>query len=444
MLPLETADSVAEYHVNPIALGADLDCRELTSTPSSATYDFSLSPDTTFANFSTTHHLLDGSTRRCVSSVTLTQNTTCGYSMAIYGDPRGKRAGEFALGMQGNDEIIDNNDFCKMQMVRGWIRSDITLENRPQDTNNIATNSSQFLNATSADIRTFFISCSARMKSAPFNVTMSSSGAVLSATQLQAPNYDQSFAAFQPIISRTIGLFSGAIPILYHNDTFAMDWMNYLIKELTDSTDLLDATKPLPTYNTTAPFVSEVFSRIFAIQMSLQAPSILAPAASDASVARVPAQILSTESRVFISPVFFAISLGILCIDLAVAVTFYLHRPSPFLPRLPNSIASQIAYFAGSHIMDDVKNAGGDLQELDKQGYRYAYGTYLGKDGWAHVGIGWAPYVTSLDADKSGSVRWWKNRLRKRNGQPHGQIVQPPKHAGHVDRVLRDPPLPPL
>jgi hypothetical protein len=43
---------------------------------------------------------------------------------------------------------------------------------------------------------------------------------------------------------------------------------------------------------------------------------------------------------------------------------------------MPVNIASQIAFFAGSHMMDDVQNTGGDL---DRKGYRYGYGRYVGK-----------------------------------------------------------------
>jgi hypothetical protein len=46
---------------------------------------------------------------------------------------------------------------------------------------------------------------------------------------------------------------------------------------------------------------------------------------------------------------------------------------------MPVNIASQIAFFTGSHMMDDVQNAGGDLQDLDRKGYRYGYSRYVGK-----------------------------------------------------------------
>jgi len=78
------------------------------------------------------------------------------------------------------------------------------------------------------------------------------------------------------------------------------------------------------------------------------------------------------------SPSFY-LPLTILIVDSIMAIIFYWHIPRPFLPRMPVSIASQIAFFARSHMMDDVQNASGDLQDLDRKGYRYGYGRYVGK-----------------------------------------------------------------
>jgi hypothetical protein len=47
----------------------------------------------------------------------------------------------------------------------------------------------------------------------------------------------------------------------------------------------------------------------------------------------------------------FYISMAILTLDLIVAVLFYSQARTSFLPRLPTSIASEIAYFASSHVI---------------------------------------------------------------------------------------------
>jgi hypothetical protein len=72
----------------------------------------------------------------------------------------------------------------------------------------------------------------------------------------------------------------------------------------------------------------------------------------------------------------------------------YIWRPPRFLLRMPTSIASQLAYFASSSILDDV----GLLQmkglspkeislELERKGDTYGYGEFIGTDHKAHQGI---------------------------------------------------------
>jgi hypothetical protein len=89
----------------------------------------------------------------------------------------------------------------------------------------------------------------------------------------------------------------------------------------------------------------------------------------------------------------------------------------PFLPRLPTSIASQIAYFASSHAIDDVRKAGGDLSELDKQGYRYRYGKYVREDGKTHISIERVPDVTKLRSQSNWNLRRWPGPASMQQGE---------------------------
>lgn len=83
---------------------------------------------------------------------------------------------------------------------------------------------------------------------------------------------------------------------------------------------------------------------------------------------------------------------------------------------MPVNIASRIAFFAGCHMMDDVRNAGGDLQDLDRKGYRYGYGRYVGKDGKVHLGIEREPYVAHLAQTRT--------RLRSRSHLGEGDYMR--------------------
>ena len=181
--------------------------------------------------------------------------------------------------------------------------------------------------------------------------------------------------------------------LAWHSDTIAVERFNHLAKVLTNSTALLDVHSPPPDFTTASNITNQIYTRTFAIQMSLLAPQLL-PAAAD--IRPVPARRVAPERRVFMSEPLFYLSLTILIVDLIMAIIFYWRIPRPFLPSMPVNIASQIAFFAGSHMMDDVQNAGGDLQDLDRKGYRYGYGRYVGKDGKVHLGIEREPYVAHL------------------------------------------------
>jgi hypothetical protein len=152
------------------------------------------------------------------------------------------------------------------------------------------------------------------------------------------------------------------------------------------------------------------FQSFFPIQMSLVATD-LAPAAKSATA--VPAQLLIPQRRIFMSEPLFGVPLVVLSLDLIILTFFYSRLPKPFLTRLPTSIARQIAYFAGSHVNDDVRDAGGDLRELDEQGYRYGYGKSIEQDRWVHVGVEREPFVVGLDDAMVEKRRWWGFRPRR-------------------------------
>ena len=82
----------------------------------------------------------------------------------------------------------------------------------------------------------------------------------------------------------------------------------------------------------------------------------------------------------------FYISITISVVDLLVAIVFYCRLLAPFLPRMPTNVANQIAFFAGSHVMDDVQNAVAISESLIAKGLGMATdGTWekMGRCIWA-------------------------------------------------------------
>jgi hypothetical protein len=416
-------DDSTHLELQYIGYGLDLECQELTETSSEATYNLTFNPDSSVAKLVTSHKQSNGSEILCIPyAAVLNSNGTPGGEgyMAVSGNPAGHQAFEFAAPMttfENNYDnpdfissapysaIVDDSSFCNSLIVMGWVRANTTVaQPRASSPTTASTSVSALPDTSSMALSKTFISCQPRLKSALFDLMVSSSGAIKAATQNATALYGQipANSSLWTSLNQTMAAFGDVTPA-WHNDTFATDWFNDLAKTFTNSTALLDVTVPPPNASVASNLASNLYSRIFAIQMALLTPQLL-PATADSK--QIPARRMTAERKVFMSEPLFYISITILVLDLVVAIVFYCRLPAPFLPRMPTNIANQIAFFAGSRMMDDVQNAGGDLRELDRQGFRYGYGRYLGKDGKVHLGIEREPYVTRLTKTHTGA-RWW-------------------------------------
>ena len=379
--------------------GLDVECNELTAAPSKAMYSLSINANAAIANFTTHHEQGDGTTIDCVLD-----NEVAGESMILLGDPTGRKALEVMNTMTGSPDstnLTEANDFCRPLIVKGWLRANMSF---PE---NVSTSASDALSPSNeASTEATMMACSLSFKSAQFNLTTSPTGKILQSTQVSP-----STRANAPDFSYAIQFVAGALEphgTSWHNDTLAADFLNYLILQLRGSRSFLNATLPPPTLAEASSATSNILKRLFTNQMSsMTALLALAPPETPP----VPAQVQTLERRVFMSEPLYRISIAILSWNLVVAIVLYVRAPRAFLPRLPTSIASQIAYFAGSHVIDDVQRAGGDLRELDERGYRYGYGKYIGRDGWTHTGIERVPFVTKVEGGE-GWVYGLRRRLR--------------------------------
>ena len=376
------SDGSVKITLQATGFGADLDCREMTTTPSDAMYAISFDTNATLLSFVTSTVLSDGSTAQCTTFGGATGPDPSKNYLNLAGNPQGRKALELTTLMRpllDRNATVADQESCSSLIVRGWVRANFSLGDQT---------------GFASTVSSTFISCRARSKSAVFNITTSPSGEILASTQVSPSTYDLPLSTNLTLaLTTTSNNLGQQDQPVWHDDTFASDWSNYLFKTLTSSTAFLEAGSPPPSFDIASAVVNETYARVFAIQMSLQSAQL---ASAPPESPRIAAEVLTLERRVFMSETMFHVSMAILCLDLIVAVVFYSRAPKPFLPRLPTSIASQMAYFGSSHVIDDVRNAGGDLSELDKRGYRYGYGKYIGKDGRTHVGIEREPYVTHL------------------------------------------------
>lgn len=403
-LPVDLREEYAgeraqRYLVQSLGYGADLQCQDLQNASSSFAGNMVFQNNgTTFqvwANFTDNN----GSTKSCVFD-TGYENDAARFNLAKLSNS--DAALEISNPMKlWNGSVPVVEEFCANSIVKGWVRARMA----PSEVEN---------DKLAIDHNATIILCQPRIKTRQFSLNTTPGGDVVSAQPLGSDNY-----LLPPLVNLSASLMTSLVIARdsyhvpeWHNDTVARDWSNYLYHLYLGDRKWLDPSLPPPSAEDAAAVVSEMFSRIFAVQLFLDRDK-LRPFTSDGSSANrtqvhetnlmattssqnPPAKAIFSTRRIFMSDINFFISIAILVLDLVVILVFRLSLPKPFLPRMPFTIASQIAFFAGSHVIDDVVKAGGDLRDLDKKGYRYAYGQYIGKDGWLHTGIERDQFVTKL------------------------------------------------
>jgi len=434
-LPIDLATTIpkqqiSDYEFEAIGYGAELDCVDLLQAPAdiSAAIDFRENGKTfrLLANYSQPNRAGSGS-----------EATGCQYAHQMMDeDGFGAINGELSDATSAfeisnymrptNSSSIADQSICQNLTVKGWVRG--SLEKLPGAGTGAKEDNFRY-NAT-------IISCIPRLMTQKSLLRTNRNGSVLSAKSLGPLNY-----TLEPTVNLTATLFTTMAATIeratgdwfeqpiWHTDTVARDWSNYVYKKMLNDTALLDASRPVPSFEEASKLISNSFSRLFAVQLSFDSSMLLPLNTSARDVSTwdtsnfpqeapgsytIPAKAYYSERRIFISLPNFVISIAILVFDFVVLLLFRLHLREPFLPRMPFTIASQIAFFSGSHVIDDVVKAGGDLKELDRKGFRYGYGKYIGKDGWVHVGIEREPFVTRLYDEGSAPRNWARNGVTSR------------------------------
>ncbi len=403
-------------------IGIDVPC--ITSDQSSSYGNASLEVDTSITgqtpqtNLTTSHVMSNGSRYNCYSRYTLEQESGLfGLSFqvlrnpafipldALVDAPAGAYAVETVIGMTAtsNQEQVAT---CVQDLAVAWLRADLITE------------SGLPVPSTSTE-KSLLLMCHPRLRIAPFKVSVDYGGRVLNYTQAgpfvkdTSPYYD---GPVPRAVTDTIALFHGEIGNRpsWHNDTSAYDWLNYFIKIKPNSSDVTDPLKPLPNPTTISPVIEDIFRRVFTSALSLNKDTTFKRAEAtqpmdgpDALQGTIPV----TVNRWVISNLMFIMALTILILMFLTAIAVFLWRPRRYLPRIPMSIASQMAYFASSSVMEDMRrmdqSSGPQEMEtaLKSKNYLYGYGKFVGMDHKPHVGIERAPYYTSL-----------KGQLRQRTG----------------------------
>ena len=222
---------------------------------------------------------------------------------------------------------------------------------------------------------------------------------------------------------------------LWHNDSFAGEFIHYFVNRAEGSLRLTDPNKPLPTFRDVEEPFNKAYARLFAIWLGVNVELLLEPA--DHATKQIEGVTHTIEERLFFTVPLFVTSEIILCIYITVLMIVYLRRPGCYLTRMPTSIAAVIALFASSAAVKDLQGTS-HMTNSEREEYlkdldlRYGYGSYVGSDGAVHVGIEKVPYVQVLKMVGFEGTRT-ETASKKRNAQDSAAAG-----AGYANVPLED------
>jgi hypothetical protein len=286
--------------------------------------------------------------------------------------------------------IAGPSDLCKQSVVGGWWRGN-------------ATNST--IEITSKSV----ILCHPNLTTGSAEVTVDNRGVVLHSKILNHSDGSASeYFTTQPsdlILQAHQFIIDGNSN--WHNDSFPSDWTNYLISQTPTGDSFLNPHLPAPSFDAASTQYTKIYNTLFAILLGNNAHLLFTTASVTPTL---PASSSTPETRIFLSYLAFLITQTILCIYALTTVFLYSHRPWRFLPRLPTSIASCIAFFAAGYAVQGFEGTS-VMSEKDRrewmkwQGYKWAYGRFVGRDGRGCVGVEREGFVTTLTGEESSCTR---------------------------------------
>ncbi|KAF5506745.1 hypothetical protein CGCS363_v005268 [Colletotrichum siamense] len=308
-------------------------------------------------------------------------------------DPLGPSTAEVIAKFSGEF----GNAPCDVPLILGWSRSpNIKLSNR-------------------TEMETWSVICEPIFTTSMFNVTVDTEGYILKAVQIS----ESSSTLDDPLTTNNTDTISTYLNRIinysstdWHNDSFTYDWMNYLIKIQPDGPDVLD---PLSTPNTTAliPPIERIYRQLYALMLGLNTQWFN----NYTEPVTMPGKCRRTEVRIFMDRTAFAISLFVLGLNIIVAIALYGCNIKHFLPRVPTTIGSTLAYVAPSRVVREYE---GPASLSDAT---FSFGRYVGDDGRAHVGIEMDPYVVpvKLSALRKGDTEPRTGLMRRVLGRRKGK-----------------------
>jgi hypothetical protein len=396
------------------ALGAELDCTQLKVGNSFKAAVTAVASNSISISMNVTVPWKTGNvqcgTTRSVSVGQVTQGPL-GNEYKCVGGPS---ANEIVSMLQPRENATEaERDACMGKVIFSWMR-------HPQGSCDLSNN-------TRLDEKSsLFVQCQPRMVTTRAKIQVDTSGRLYRPTQIIDRSQDAPQNLFTNDAINVIGqsnlyLFR-YVGSVFQNDSFANDYLNYFIRRETNSSRLLDPNQPVPTYNETVEPLNKAYSKLFAIWLGINKKNLFVPIGADEGAPAHQGYRVQFEQRVFVSTTMFIIAEAILCTYALVAIWVYARRPGQYLARLPISIASVIALFAASTVVEDMQGTShldkkGREKHLERLDSRYGFGSFIGGgDGRVHIGIEKTPLVMKPRV----KTTWLEQQMpsfRKRSGR---------------------------
>ncbi|KAH9209381.1 hypothetical protein DL95DRAFT_477433, partial [Leptodontidium sp. 2 PMI_412] len=375
--------------------GVNVTCTQLQSTGNDV-LQFGVNRNGSNIQFSTSHVLEDDNRARCIyrrsANHTATETTN-----DLFPFPNGGAAAlEVVQTMQASANTSDAG-FCASTMIMGWVRA---VEQADAPPSNVA--------SSGRNISTTFLSCTQKLLIAEFDLTVDTSGRIIQSNQTSdfvtdtthyfpvnetsSTNITLPVSSETALFQQTAALMAGygAFDFAWHNDSFTSDWINSLLGLMINSTRLVDPAAAAPDATFIGFHVEKLYEQLFAVLLGLNTQVF--PVTDEGK--DVNASAIYIETRIFVSPLMFKFTVIILSIHLLVAIIYYSYRPRRFLPRMPTSLASIIAFVSASRALEDFNEKPDGVERLGDQ--RFGYGRFIGTDGKTHVGIEQQRFVVPL------------------------------------------------
>ena len=364
-------NSTAE--LTTVGFAAELRCTTL-SSPKDYTLDF-YDPSGTASALTVTLTRPDGTTVNCTD-----ERKWSGSWLGNLRDPQDGRVA-FELGtMLGSNNSVADHLYCRQHLMTGWLRVDWETTSG-QVTQGAGIQYYGDRNMTITSRNDTMLLCVPNISANEMIIRVDGDGRVMESLALGRPVedvYNSSMADLQAQANYFLTEFGGT----WHKDAYPSDFINYLIKESTNDSSLLDYMQPVPDPAHATYRLSAVYRRLFAILVGSNLDLLLENAEAETPAAT--GSIQRKETRIMISTSAFIVTEKIIGLYILVTILFYARRPWRILPRLPSSPASIIAYFAASRALRELGHRS-FIDEVDAKKWRsdrrWHYGTMGDGDG---------------------------------------------------------------